>query len=121
MELLECLEQAIRLIGKKYTQEFTVAISLMADTKKDDYWGTSVSTFITDGNDDYNKKSVIYINMKKGDEGGEAKPPLIQVIKHELDHIVENKVIYKEMCDEIDVIYRRYLDEKKEKGTKRKV
>jgi hypothetical protein len=70
----------------------------MRERKKDNYWGTSVRHYITDGVNKFKEEGVIYINLR--DSPSDNK--IIEVIKHELSHIIDNQEDLKNMLHDLD-------------------
>jgi len=56
----------------------------MKDIKKDNYWGTSVKKYITDGENNYNEEGFIYLNLRDCKDIGK----ILDTIDHELEHLI---------------------------------
>jgi len=73
----------------------------MKDSKKEDYWGTSIRKFLTDGETRFDEEGIIYINTR--DAGDRNK--IIQIILHELEHLIDDKENLNTLYNNIDKFY----------------
>jgi len=70
----------------------------MKDDKKNEYWGTSVRRFVTDGEKQYHEIGTIYVNLKDCEDSAK----IVDIVKHELKHLIDDKLILKEVIKNID-------------------
>ena len=69
----------------KNTHTIKLKIEEMRDFKKDNYWGTSVRHYTSDGKNKYNEVGTIYINRRDCVDDNK----IIQVLKHEFKHLID--------------------------------
>jgi hypothetical protein len=62
-------------------------VKRMRDKKKDEYYGTSIKTFLEDNNGRYNQEGYIYLNIRDTSDFTQ----LLIVAAHEAWHIIDDK------------------------------
>jgi len=75
-----------------------ITIAIMKESKKAEYYGTSVKQFLAIGNEKYSIDGLIFVN--KRDTQDDAK--LVHIVAHEASHLTDDKVSIEEFVTFLD-------------------
>jgi hypothetical protein len=81
----------------------------MKDLKKDEFWGTSVRRFITDGEEKHNEVGLIFINFRDSED----LLNVIEIVKHELTHLIDNKKDLRKIKSNLNKLITDWTNENK--------
>ena len=76
-----------------------IVITIMKDAKKDEYWGTSVRRFLTDGESKFNQEGTVYINLRDVED----REKVIKIIRHELTHLIDDKIDLEKALEIVNI------------------
>ena len=92
----------------KFSHFEMLTVNVMAETDKEDYFGTSYRRYVTDGTDNFHEEGEIFVNIWDI----EGPDMLIKVVAHEAAHLIEGIEGFDEMKEALDTFLRKEMTEK---------
>lgn len=87
------------------TNHIQLRLEEMQNYKKDNYWGTSVRHYATDGKKRYNEIGTIYLNRRDCIDNIK----IFRVMEHELKHLVDNSMELDNILKELKLLEAKYI------------
>lgn len=105
--LLPVFEEALSA-HPKFSGFSVLSVSPMKNYKQDDYWGTSVKRYITDGENQFNLEGNIYVNVRDVD----TLDMLLKVMGHEGAHLLEDEEgVGDEIIEYLEEVIKRLANQ----------